>query len=287
MSASPQRSRLGRGLTDLLDGAADISAARDVEGFKTLPTDSLHPSPNNPRRTFNEDELEELAASIGERGLVQPLVARADDSEGYEIIVGERRWRAAQRAGLHQVPVIVRQIGDQEALELAIIENVQRADLNAIEEAKGYRQLIESFDHTQEELAQVVGKSRSHLANMLRLLKLPDSVQDLVRDGELSAGHARPLIGRDDAETLAREIVKKSMNVRAVESLVQSGGRKGGGRTKTVLKDADTRAAESELNDALGLAVEIRSGRGESGELRIRYRSLEQLDEVRRRLLKS
>ena len=287
MAASAQRPRLGRGLTDLLDDAADIDAARSVEGFRTLPIDALRPSANNPRRRFDDAELSELAASIGERGLVQPLVARAGEGEGYEIVVGERRWRAAQRAGLHQVPVIVRQLDDQEALELAIIENVQRADLNAIEEANGYRQLIEAFEHTQEELAQIVGKSRSHLANMLRLLKLPEGVQALVRDGRLSAGHARPLIGRDDAEGLAREIVRKGMSVRAVESLMQRGDRKPRGVGKTVLKDADTKAVETELSEALGLAVEIRSGRGESGELRIRYRSLDQLDEVQRRLLKS
>ena len=287
MAASAQRPRLGRGLTDLLDDAADIDAARTVEGFRTLPIDALRPSPNNPRRSFNDAALEELAASIGERGMVQPLVARAGEGEGYEIVVGERRWRAAQRAGLHQVPVIVRQLDDQEALELAIIENVQRSDLNAIEEANGYRQLIEAFDHTQEELAQVVGKSRSHLANMLRLLKLPEGVQALLRDGRLSAGHARPLIGRDDAEPMAREIVRKGMSVRAVESMVQRHGSKARGVGKTVLKDADTKAVETELSEALGLAVEIRSGRGESGELRIRYRSLDQLDEVQRRLLKS
>jgi len=287
MAASAQRPRLGRGLTDLLDDAADIDAARNVEGFRTLPIDALRPSPNNPRRSFNDAELEELAASIGERGMVQPLVARAGEGEGYEIVVGERRWRAAQRAGLHQVPVIVRQLDDQEALELAIIENVQRSDLNAIEEANGYRQLIEAFDHTQEELAQVVGKSRSHLANMLRLLKLPEGVQALLRDGRLSAGHARPLIGRDDAERMARDIVRKGMSVRAVESLVQRDGSKARGAGKKVLKDADTKAVETELSEALGLAVEIRSGRGESGELRIRYRSLDQLDEVQRRLLKS
>jgi len=285
MAASAQRPRLGRGLTDLLDDAADIDAARDVEGFRTLPIDALRPSPNNPRRSFDDAELEELSASIGERGMVQPLVARAGGGDGYEIVVGERRWRAAQRAGLHQVPVIVRQLDDQEALELAIIENVQRSDLNAIEEANGYRQLIEAFDHTQEELAQVVGKSRSHLANMLRLLKLPEGVQDLLRDGRLSAGHARPLIGRDDAEPMAREIVRKGLSVRAVESLVQRDGSKARGAGKTVLKDADTKAVETELSEALGLAVEIRAGRGESGELRIRYRSLDQLDEVRRRLL--
>jgi ParB family chromosome partitioning protein len=287
MAASAQRPRLGRGLTDLLDDAADIDAARNVEGFRTVPIDALRPSPNNPRRSFDDAELSELAASIGERGLVQPLVARAGEGEGYEIVVGERRWRAAQRAGLHQVPVIVRQLDDQEALELAIIENVQRADLNAIEEANGYRQLIEAFDHTQEELAQIVGKSRSHLANMLRLLKLPEGVQVLLRDGRLSAGHARPLIGRDDAERVAREIVRKGMSVRAVESLMQRGDRAGTGGAKKVLKDADTKAVETELNEALGLAVEIRSGRGESGELRIRYRSLDQLDEVRRRLLRN
>ena len=286
MAASAQRPRLGRGLTDLLDDAADIDAARDVEGFRTLPIDALRPSPNNPRRRFDDAELEELSASIGERGMVQPLVARAGEGDGYEIVVGERRWRAAQRAGLHQVPVIVRQLDDQEALELAIIENVQRSDLNAIEEANGYRQLIEAFDHTQEELAQVVGKSRSHLANMLRLLKLPEGVQALLRDGRLSAGHARPLIGRDDAVPMAREIVRKGLSVRAVESLVQRDGRATSGRSKTALKDADTKAAETELSDALGLAVEIRAGRGESGELRISYRNLDQLEDVRRRLLK-
>ena len=286
MAASAQRPRLGRGLTDLLDDAADIDAARDLEGFRTLPIDALRPSPNNPRRSFDDAELEELSASIGERGMVQPLVARTGEGDGYEIVVGERRWRAAQRAGLHQVPVIVRQLDDQEALELAIIENVQRSDLNAIEEANGYRQLIEAFDHTQEELAQVVGKSRSHLANMLRLLKLPEGVQALLRDGRLSAGHARPLIGRDDAEPMAREIIRKGLSVRAVESLVQRDARATPGRSKTVLKDADTKAAETELSEALGLAVEIRAGRGESGELRISYRSLDQLDDVRRRLLK-
>ena len=285
MSAAAQKKRLGRGLVDLLDDAADIESARGIEGYRMIPVAALTANPRNPRRQFADDELEELAASIAEKGVVQPLVVRPADGGIFEIVAGERRWRAAQRAQLHQVPAVVRQLSDREALELAIIENVQRSDLNAIEEALGYQQLIEAFEHTQEELAQIIGKSRSHLANMLRLLKLPEGVQELIREGRLSAGHARALIGRDDALKLAKQIIAKAMSVRAVESLVKKAA--GGSKApKQSVKDADTRAAELELSEALGLAVSIQQGRGEKGELRIAYRSLDQLNDVRSRLLK-
>jgi ParB family chromosome partitioning protein len=298
-----QRSRLGRGLASLIGDTAAVPGAAPGAGQKPLPShgeqrmipvDRISPSPFNPRKTFPEAELEELASSIREKGLVQPIVLRPVGASGqnYEIVAGERRWRAAQRASLHVVPAIVRSLTDQEALELAIIENVQRSDLNAIEEAAGYRELVERFGYTQEELSQIIGKSRSHLANTMRLLKLPDGVQTLVRDGQLTAGHARALVGREDAETVAKEIVNKGLNVRDVEALVS--GKKGGGGnlanlqrggTPSLQKDADTRAAEREMADALGLAVEIAPGKGEAGEIIIRYRSLEQLEVVRKKLL--
>jgi ParB family chromosome partitioning protein len=256
-----------------------------------VPIDRVRPSPLNPRKNFNETELDELASSIREKGLVQPLIVRPADATGtnYEIVAGERRWRAAQKASVHLVPVIVRSLSDQEALELAIIENVQRSDLNAIEEAGGYRELVERFGYTQEELAGIIGKSRSHLANTMRLLKLPDSVQLLVRDGSLSAGHARALIGREDAETVAVDIVKKGLNVRDVEALVM--GRKSSepksvsGRPNLPQKDPDTRAAERDMTDALGLTVVINPGSGEAGEVIIRYRTMEQFEVLHRALM--
>lgn len=289
MVAAAQKNRLGRGLASLIGDLEAAPTDAGIEtGQQTIPIDAIRPSPLNPRRAFAETELEELAGSIREKGLVQPIIVRPIDGAGtaFEIVAGERRWRAAQRAALHEIPAIVRSLSDQESLELAIIENVQRTDLNAIEEALGYRQLIASFKYKQEELATVLGKSRSHLANMLRLLKLPDGVQELVRSGRLSAGHARALVGRPDAEAVARQIVEQGLNVRDVEALMQ--GRDGTGTKapkKVALKDADTRAAEAELSAALGLAVSLKSGKGESGELRIRYSSLEQLEEVRFRLL--
>ncbi len=242
----------------------------------------------NPRRDFSSDQLEELAASIRERGLVQPLVVRPSghDGETYEIVAGERRWRAAQLAKLHELPVVVRALSDQESIEIAIIENVQREDLNAVEEAEGYRLLMDGHDYTQEDLARVIGKSRSHLANTLRLLKLPDSVQQMLRSGQLSAGHARALIGRPDAAALAARIVKEGLTVRQVEALTQDRAPAQDKPKRRTSKDANTRAAEAELADALGLDVEIKTGRGEKGELRIRYTNLDQLEEVRHRLLR-
>jgi ParB family chromosome partitioning protein len=263
-----------------------IPAAGDS---RDVPIDRVRRSELNPRRNFAEKELKELADSIREKGLVQPLVVRPfKGAPGhYEIVAGERRWRAAQLASLRTIPVIIRALSDQEALELAIIENVQRADLNAIEEASGYRDLVERFGYTQEELGQIIGKSRSHLANTMRLLKLPESVQALVRDGSLSAGHARALIGHDEAEAIAKEIVAKGLNVRDVEALVM--GRKpaadsASSRAAAPQKDADTRAVEREMSDALGLAVVINPGSGEAGEVVVRYRTLEQLETIHKAL---
>jgi len=284
MAASAQKSRLGRGLASLIGDRFDEAALGAVEDRRTVPLAALKPGRFNPRRSFSEAQLEELAASIRERGLVQPIVVRPSSGDAYEIVAGERRWRAAQLANLHDVPVIVRTLNDQEAVEIAIIENVQREDLNAIEEGEGYRLLIEGHDYTQEDLARIVGKSRSHLANTLRLLKLPETVQDLVRSGALSAGHARPLIGRADAAALAERIVSRGLNVRQVEALTQDRGPAKANRQRS--KDSDTRAAEAELRETLGLEVEIRKGKGEKGELRIRYTTLEQLEEVRHRLLR-
>ena len=292
------RNRLGRGLASLIGenpqaGANTVKPLPSHGEQRLIPVDRISPSPFNPRKSFDTIELDELAASIREKGLVQPILVRPIGVGGhhYEIVAGERRWRAAQRASLHLVPVIVRSLTDQESLELAIIENVQRADLNIIEEAGGYRELIDRFSYTQEELGQIIGKSRSHLANTMRLLKLPESVQDMVRGGTLSAGHARALVGREDAEQVAKDIVTKGLNVREVEALVAD--KKAGGpgaaapraATPGLQKDADTRAAERDLADALGLAVEIAPGKGEAGEIIIRYRSLDQFETVRKKLM--
>lgn len=288
-ASAAQRNRLGRGLASLVgDNSSSKSRGIPPEGDQIqLPIDKIKPGSFNPRQSFSPSELEELANSIREKGLVQPLIVRPlSDGTHYEIVAGERRWRAAQMAGHHRLPVVIRSLNDQEALELAIIENVQRTDLNAIEEATGYQELMGRFGYTQDELSQIIGKSRSHLSNMLRLLKLPDGVQNLVRNGGLSPGHARALIGRDDAESVAKQIVEKGLSVRDVEALSQD--RKSGdsaGRSNEKTKDPDTRAFEQELADTLGLNVAVKRGSGESGELRIKYRTLEQLDGLRSRLL--
>ncbi len=284
MAASTQKSRLGRGLASLIGDGIDQAGLGADAGGQSIPLAVLKPGRFNPRRNFPEAQLKELAASIRERGLVQPLVVRPSSDNTYEIVAGERRWRAAQLANLHSVPVIVRALTDHEAVEIALIENVQREDLNAIEEGEGYKVLIEGHGYTQEDLAKIIGKSRSQLANTLRLLKLPESVQEMVRSGKLSAGHARPLVGRDDADRLAERIVSGGLSVRQVEALTQDRAPAKSKRSKS--KDADTRAVESELRDALGLAVEIRKGKGEKGELRIRYTTFEQLDDIYRRLVR-
>jgi len=287
-TSSANRNRLGRGLASLVgDPQSSRPRTGPPEGDQIqLPIDRIKPGPLNPRQSFSSSELEELANSIREKGLVQPLVVRpADDATHYEIVAGERRWRAAQIAGLHQLPVVIRTLTDQEALELAIIENVQRTDLNAIEEAAGYQELIGRFGYKQDELSQIIGKSRSHLSNMLRLLKLPEGVQTLVRNGDLSPGHARALIGRDDAEHVAKQIVEKGLSVREVEALSHNKMGGGSASSKQKAKDPDTRAFEQEIAEALGLAVALKPGSGESGELRIRYRTIEQLEGVRTLLL--
>ena len=291
MNVPLPKSRLGRGLASLIGDTPSLSAPRGpAEGEQRLVgTDQLRGGRFNPRKDFRDDDLAELADSIRSKGLVQPIIVRPDPDNAdhmFEIVAGERRWRAAQRAGLHTVPVIVRNLNDKEVLELAIIENVQRADLNAIEEATGYRDLIERFDYSQEQVSEIIGKSRSHVTNTLRLLKLPASVQALVQGGSLTAGHARALVGRDDAEELAQKIIEQSLNVRAVESLVQTGpiGTPGSSSRKVREKDPDTRAFEKELTDALGLKVEIKRGSGESGVMTIKFGNFDQLDYIRMRL---
>jgi ParB family chromosome partitioning protein len=286
------KGRLGRGLASLIGEAPDAEAQLPAAGeHRLIAIDQLRPGTFNPRRIFDDAELDELARSVRAKGLVQPIIARPDPARGgYEIVAGERRWRAAQKAALHTVPVIVRALSDQEAAEFALVENVQRTDLNAIEEASGYQELMARFGYTQELLAEMVGKSRSHLANTLRLLKLPHEVQALVREGKLMAGHARALVGRSDAETLAQRIIAEDLNVRAVEAIVteEDGGRAPGtGVRRPAGKDADTRAFEKHMSDALGLKVEIKPGSGESGTLTIRYGNFDQLDYIRSRLVGS
>ena len=292
MAEDPARRRLGRGLASLLGDngavtAAATTAAPDRRPPRKLPVALLRPNPRNPRRAFDEAGLAELVASVRERGVVQAILVRPapGGGEGYEIIAGERRWRAAQKAGLHEVPVAIHEVSDREALELAIIENVQRADLNAIEEAQGYQQLIDDHQYSQSQLAEVIGKSRPHIANTLRLLKLPAPVQAHVRSGALTAGHARALLTVEDPEGAARRIVEEGLSVREAEAIGSKPGRKPSRRSSGPAgeKDADTRALEKQLADALGLEVAISHGAG-GGDVRIRYRTLEQLDEVCRRL---
>jgi len=298
MSANPgklaeDRSRLGRGLAALIgDMAAETSVDRPSPGQRRLPTAALRPNPRNPRRSFPNAELDELVASLRERGIIQPIVVRPvhGAADVYEIIAGERRWRAAQRAGLHEVPVVIIEANDAEALQLAIIENVQRADLNPLEEAEGYRSLIEEFGNSQDEIAKIVGKSRSHVANTLRLLKLPETIKSYIHAGKLFAGHARMLIGQPDAERLAEEIVTHGLNVRQVESLARETAERGGKSRGTRAmrgggKNANLIALEKRISDALGLAVTIKEAK-RGGILSIRYRSLDQLDDVLRRLEK-
>ena len=291
--AQKDRRGLGRGLSalmadvDTLPKPESDASARKAETFVAI--ERIAPNPDQPRRTFTEDALEELARSIREKGIIQPLILRKNprDPSGFEIVAGERRWRAAQRAQLHEVPAIVRDLDDTEVLEIAIIENIQRADLNAVEEARGYRQLMDRFGHTQEQLAEALGKSRSHIANMLRLLNLPDAVMNYLVAGELSAGHARALLTAEDPAGLAAMVVKRGLSVRETEKLARTEGReKSPSKPRAATeKDADTVLLEKDLKAALGMSVSIdHTQGGESGTLTIRYKDLEQLDEVCRRL---
>jgi ParB family chromosome partitioning protein len=289
MADDAGRSRLGRGLAALIgDVGEETKTGERARNQRRVPIEFLKPNPRNPRRNFSDAELDELAASVRERGIIQPIVVRPvrGASDAYEIIAGERRWRAAQRAGLHDVPIVSLNVSDREALEIAIIENVQRSDLNALEEAMGYQSLASDFGHSQDDVAKIVGKSRSHVANTLRLLKLPEAVKAYINEGKISAGHARQLIGQPDPETMAREIVERGLNVRQVEALAQERAQASGKAVKArqrLIKDADTVALERRLSDALGLAVAI-DHRGNGGVMRISYRDVEQLDQVIRRL---
>jgi ParB family chromosome partitioning protein len=266
------------------NAAPNASASERVRSQRRVPIEFLRPNPRNPRREFPAAQLDELASSIKERGMIQPIAVRPvrGASDAYEIIAGERRWQAAQRAGLHDVPVVVLDVSDAEALELAIVENVQREDLNALEEAAGYQALIDEFKYHQDEIAKVVGKSRSHVANTLRLLKLPEFVKSAIRAGQVSAGHARALIGHPEPERLARQIIERGLNVRQVEALARSSPGKTQPRQPR-RKEADTIAIEKRVSDALGLAVTV-DHRGDGGAVHIKYRNLDQLRDIVRRL---
>jgi ParB family chromosome partitioning protein len=291
-SAEAAPPRLGRGLAALLSGQETLAAATRVRGQQKIPIEFLRPNPRNPRRNFGEDGLDELAASIKEKGIIQPILARPvpGASDSFEIIAGERRWRAAQRAGLHEVPVISFEADDRQALELAIVENVQRADLDPLEEAAGYERLGDEFLYTQADLAKVIGKSRSHVSNCLRLLKLPEHTKSLLREGKISAGHARVLLSAAEPDALAEKIVAQNLSVRDAEKLLEGASEnhsaKGQGPRKRGVdkKDADTRAMEKKLMEQLGMNVTIRLGDGEAGDLVVRYKTLDQLEFLCRRL---
>ncbi len=294
MAEKRERRGLGRGLSALM---ADIDVVAEGQSAEPdtppraeamVPIEKIEANPDQPRRTFTAEHLDELAESIARRGIIQPLILRQhpDKSDIYQIVAGERRWRAAQMAQLHEIPAVIRDFDDTEVLEVAIIENIQRADLNPVEEATGYRQLMDRFGHTQEKMAKALGKSRSHIANVLRLLSLPEDVRSYLAEGRLSAGHARALVATENPSELARRIVDRGLSVRETEALVRKPPRhdRPEGPRKPE-KDADTRLLESELAATLGMKVSIDRKAGErGGKLTLTYRSLEQLDELCRRL---
>jgi len=291
MSEETRRQGLGRGLSALLgDDTKDYASLDRVRSTKEVPIERLHPGKYQPRRRFDADEIAELVESVRTRGILQPiLVRRLGDGpdETFEIVAGERRWRAAQQAQLHQVPVVIKDLSDSDALEVALIENLQRQNLTALEEAEGYKRLMDEFGHTQEELAKSLGKSRSHVANTLRLLGLPDEIKQFIDDGKLTAGHARALLTSSDPIGLAQRAVRQNLNVRQVEKLAQEASAKP--RSAAVAprgKDADTRALENDITTALGLPVSIHHG-AKGGEVRVSYKTLEQLDEICRRLART
>lgn len=296
MSPSDKNKRLGRGLSALL-GETETETYAPAETGMTgsdprgrvnlLPIELIQPNPDQPRKTMTEAELDALAESIADKGIVQPILVRPVTSgDGYQIVAGERRWRAAQRARLHEIPALVRELTDRETLEIGIVENVQRADLNPVEEAQAYKQLIERFGHTQDDVAKAVSKSRSHIANMIRLLSLPEAIQAHLAAGRLSAGHARAIATSPNAEILAENIIARGLSVREAERLAKSGADSRPAAKPAVSgasKDADTRALEADVAGRLGLAVDIRHG-AKGGEIRVSYQTLEQLDDVCRRL---
>ncbi|NRA98286.1 MAG: ParB/RepB/Spo0J family partition protein [Rhodobacteraceae bacterium] len=289
MAKNQPRKGLGRGLSALMADVEPLAPTDQSPPTRVdakVPIDRLRPNPDQPRKTFTEEQLSDLSNSVREKGIIQPLIVRRipGDSLEYEIVAGERRWRAAQRAQIHEVPVIIRDYSDAEVLEIAIIENIQRADLNPVEEAAGYRQLMDRFGHTQEKMAEALGKSRSHIANLLRLLTLPDEVLGYLQRGELTAGHARALVTLDDPVAAAREILKKGLSVREAESLGKPKKKKA--PKVTPEKDADTRALEGDLSAALGgmrVTLDHPNDQG-AGTVTIKYKSLEELDDLCARL---
>jgi len=301
MSPADRNRGLGRGLSALLgepDTAPDAKgrerAPETASGVREIPVELITPNPDQPRKIIGESELDALAKSVAEKGVVQPILVRpiSGPEERYQIVAGERRWRAAQRAQLHDVPAVIRELTDQETLEIGIVENIQRADLNPVEEARAYKQLIERFGHSQEEVAQAVSKSRSHVANMVRLLSLPSDVLDHLAEGRLSAGHARAIATAPDPSSLAQSIVDQGLSVRNAERLAREAMERPEPKSATTArkpssepagKDADTRDFERHITDRLGLEVDIRHD-GKGGELRIQYTTLEQLDDLARRL---
>lgn len=288
-----QKRRLGRGLAALIgDDMIEAPVTPNQEatvtalttGMRQLPIDLLRANPNNPRRNFAEDEIESLARSLKDKGVLQPIMVRPSGSE-FEIVAGERRWRAAQRAGIHEVPVIIRELDDRETLEIAIIENVQRSDLNPLEEARAYKMLMDQYDYTQQQLAESIGKSRSHIANTMRLMQLPESVLGHIETGTLSAGHARTLVATENPQALAEQIIKLGLSVRQAEDLTREQTARAP-KKSTQEKDADTRALEKSLSTTLGLKVSI-AHKGPSGDITISYKTLEQLELVAHRLSKT
>ncbi|MBT5049259.1 MAG: ParB/RepB/Spo0J family partition protein [Rhodospirillaceae bacterium] len=287
----PRTRQLGRGLSALLgdDAVEKPQTAVPSGGANMAPVEYLIPSPLQPRRVFAEEDIRSLADSVRERGVLQPILVRPRPGVPgrYEIVAGERRWRAAQAAQLHEVPILVNELGDEAVLEVALVENIQRADLTPIEEAQGYRRLIDEFEHTQESLSRIMGKSRSHVANTLRLLTLPESVQRHVDDGALSAGHARALIGAPEPTALARKIIRAGLNVRQTEALVKKTNSpdRAASAAPPPARNSDTMALERRLSDLLGLKVGIEfRGENAGGKVTVHYRSLEQLDDIIRRL---
>lgn len=280
MSAKPEKRGLGRGLSALM---ADVSLNEATPlATNALPIEQIVPNPDQPRRDFAPEALAELAESVRARGVLQPLIVRPHPTEAqlYQIVAGERRWRAAQIAQLHELPVLIRELDDTEVLEVAIVENIQRADLNAVEEAASYRQLMERFGHTQEKLAEALHKSRSHISNLLRLLNLPDPVQAMLRDGKLSAGHARALITSPDPVALARRVAERGLSVRETEKLVRDQINPPAPRPKATEKDADTRVLEGDLSAHLKMGVRIEHVGVDGGRVTISYKSLDQLDRL-------
>jgi ParB family chromosome partitioning protein len=283
MTSAPKK-RLGRGLAALIgDDTSEEAMVQDARTLRHMPIELLKPSATNPRKHFAEADLEDLAKSIRDKGLLQPIVVRPLAEGEYEIVAGERRWRAAQRAGIHDVPVLIRELSDGEALEIALIENIQRTDLNPLEEARAYGLLLERFSYTQQQLADSIGKSRSHIANTLRLLNLPDSVRRQIEEGNLTAGHARALVATDSPAELADRIIKLGLSVRQAEDLAREASSPKKPKAKPE-KDADTRALEKIVSEAIGLKVEISHKGGAGGTLQISYLTLDQLEDICRRL---